>query len=68
MATTAITSDRCGDPIDAGRAKLVVQTGKRCARYVDPASRWTVVDLCSQCAIVVAESINAVREHPEGSF
>jgi hypothetical protein len=58
MTQTTVTCDRCGDAIEADRVMLVVQTGNLRAGCTDHATGWTAIDLCSECAVSVAECIN----------
>jgi hypothetical protein len=65
MTETTVTCDRCGELIEADRVKLVVQTGKLRAGYADHATGWTCIDLCAECAVVVADCISASQKPPE---
>jgi hypothetical protein len=58
MTQTMVTCDRCATAIEAERVKLVVQTGKLNAGYGGHSTGWTCIDLCAECAVVVAECIN----------
>jgi hypothetical protein len=62
VTQTTVTCDKCGGLIEADRVKLVVQTGKLGAGYSDHAPGWTCIDLCSDCAVVVADCINGARK------
>jgi hypothetical protein len=62
LTETTVKCDKCGEPIEAGRLKLVVQTGKLNAGYEDHATGWRIIDLCAECAPVVADCINGARK------
>jgi hypothetical protein len=64
VTRTTVTCGRSGEPIEADRVKLVVETGKLNAGYADHAAGWPCIDLCETCAAALADWMNSALRSP----